>query len=63
MLQIIASEKITRRSLFIMTMSLGWGLAVELLPSFVDTNLWPVTPGMNSTMKGLNDSVQVRPAF
>jgi hypothetical protein len=45
-----------------MTMALGWGLAVELLPSFVDTNLWPATPGMSTGLKGLNDSVQVRPA-
>jgi hypothetical protein len=42
-----------------MTMSLGWGLAVELLPGFVDTNLWPVTPGMDTNLKGLQDSVQV----
>ena len=38
-IKIIASAPITRRTLFILTMALGWGLAVELLPNFVDTTL------------------------
>jgi xanthine/uracil permease len=58
-IKIIASAPITRRTLFILTMALGWGLAVELLPNFVDQNLWPATPDMSPTMKGLNDSVQI----
>ena len=59
LVQILTQSKITRRSLFILTMALGWGFAVELVPHFVDLNLWPATPDMSEAVKGLNDSVQV----
>lgn len=62
-LQILTQSKITRRSLFILTMALGWGFAVELVPHFVDINLWPVTADMSEAMKGLNDFVQVSRAL
>lgn len=58
-IKILTQSKITRRSLFILTMALGLGFAVELVPHFVDVNLWPATADMSESLKGLNDSVQI----
>lgn len=48
---------IGRRERFILSIALGVGLGVTIIPQFTQSNLWPITADMSSTMKGFRDAV------
>ncbi|KAG2500997.1 hypothetical protein HYH03_000819 [Edaphochlamys debaryana] len=54
---IINGDSLTRRSRFILACSLALAFGVELVPQWATLNLWPVTPNMNSGLRGLRDAI------
>ncbi|KAG2500223.1 hypothetical protein HYH03_001801 [Edaphochlamys debaryana] len=54
---IINGDPLTRRSRFILACSLALAFGVELVPQWATLNLWPVTPDMNSAVRGIRDAI------
>ena len=48
---------IGRRERFILSIAIGAGLGVTLVPGWTQNNLWPVTDGMSSGVKSFRDAV------
>ncbi|KXZ44106.1 hypothetical protein GPECTOR_73g627 [Gonium pectorale] len=54
---IINGDPLTRRSRFILACSLALAFGVELVPTWATNQLWPITPGMNSGVRGIRDAI------
>lgn len=55
-IKVISIDGFTRRTRFILAVSIGLGLGVTLVPGWATNNLWPVTKGMSTGVRSFRDS-------
>ncbi|KAK9815474.1 hypothetical protein WJX72_004255 [[Myrmecia] bisecta] len=58
-IKIMVLGDLNRRNRFILSISLALGLGTTLVPAWATNDLWPVTPGMSSGVRGFRDACTI----